>query len=432
MVLIFYFLIGRGKFRTWSSTHIRSHNIFCATPLTILSSPPPQPLIMKLSLALFLSAIVGVTAAKEVAPLRASISASSEFGQRILSEARLLEENNDGVDYTWVANMSLKYQGCYHTQVWNDEANGDNDIRVSTQRLVRFRLCPSDSCMSDNPAGCKSGYGDYVIGMETYLASYLDIVQRDHEYSCQVEANTGDVASCEDDYCKYDTYMAKGMEYCVERNPYDQDGGNNKDNQNNAEWFNQIAQGCQQWKYENNNNNRKLEDNQVAYYMGAFCSENGGSIHIGLFTEETCSTPYDENNGADTYLALTGTELPYATTTLIGSECVSCKEPKDENQNNENDQYDVDQVKESCESLYYAAGKCESGLSIEAPDTGACNFMEGIKIYRKNGELIYSKAKAGTTASVFVGLFATAFILTGGYAYYLKSKLDRSKVALSE
>jgi hypothetical protein len=395
--------------------------------------PHPPPLIMKLSLALFLSAIVGVTAAKEVAPLRASISASSEFGQRILSEARKLEENNDdAVDYTWVANMSLKYQGCYHTQVWNDEANGDNDVRVSTQRLVRFRLCPSDSCMSDNPAGCKSGYGDYVIGMETYLASYLDIVQRDHEYSCQVEANTGDVASCEDDYCKYDTYMAKGMEYCVENNPYEQGNDNNKNDQNNAEWFNQIAQGCQQWKYENNYNNRKLEDNQVAYYMGAFCSENGGSIHIGLFTEETCSTPWDENNGADTYLGLTGTELPYATTTLIGSECVSCMEPKDQDQNNQNDQYDVDQVKESCESLYFSAGKCETGMSITAPDTGACNFMEGIKIYRKNGELIYSKAKAGTTASVFVGLFATAFILTGGYAYYLKSKLDRSKVALSE
>jgi hypothetical protein len=381
---------------------------------------------MKFTIAL-LSAVVAGASAK-AAPLQSSITASSEIGQRILSEARLLEENNE-VDYTWVANMSLKYQGCYHTQVWNGEANGDNDVKVSTQRLVRFRLCPSDSCTMASASGCDKGYGDYVIGMETYLQYYLDIVQRDHEYSCAVEANTGDVASCEDDYCKYDTYMAKGMEYCVENNPYDQNNGNNKNNNNEQEMMNKIAQGCQQWKYENNNN-RKLEDNQVAYYMGAYCSDTGGAIHLGLFTEETCTTFWDSNGGADTYLSVTGKEMPYAETTLIGTECVSCKEPADQNQNNENDQYDVDQVKESCEYLYATAGKCESALSIDSPTTSACNFMEGIKIYRKNGSIIYSKAKAGTTASVFIGLFATSFILLGGYAYYLKSKLDRAKVNL--
>jgi hypothetical protein len=384
---------------------------------------------MKFTIAL-LSAVVAGASAK-AAPLQSSITASSEMGQRILSEARLLEENNDGVDYTWVANMSLKYQGCYHTQVWNGDANGgdNNDVRVSTQRLVRFRLCPSDSCTMASAAGCDKGYGDYVIGMETYLKYYLDIVQRDHEYSCAVEANTGDVASCEDDYCKYDTYVAKGMEYCVERNPYEQNNGNNNKNNNQQEMMNKIAEGCQQWKYENNNN-RQLEDNQVAYYMGAYCSDTGGAIHLGLFTEETCTTFWDSNGGADTYLSVTGTEMPYAETTLIGTECVSCKEPKDQNQNNENDQYDVDQVKESCEYLYTTAGKCESALSIDSPTTSACNFMEGIKIYRKNGSIIYSKATAGTTASVFIGLFATSFILLGGYAYYLKSKLDRAKVNL--
>ena len=384
---------------------------------------------MKFTIAL-LSAVVAGASAK-AAPLQSSITASSEMGQRILSEASLLENNDAAVDYTWVANMSLKYQGCYHTQVWNGDANGgdNNEVRVSTQRLVRFRLCPSDSCTMASAAGCDKGYGDYVIGMETYLKYDLDIVQRDHEYSCAVEANTGDVASCEDDYCKYDTYVAKGMEYCVENNPYEQNNGNNNKNNNQQEMMNKIAEGCQQWKYENNNN-RQLEDNQVAYYMGAYCSDTGGAIHLGLFTEETCTTFWDSNGGADTYLSVTGTEMPYAETTLIGTECVSCKEPKDQNQNNENDQYDVDQVKESCEYLYTTAGKCESALSIDSPTTSACNFMEGIKIYRKNGSIIYSKATAGTTASVFIGLFATSFILLGGYAYYLKSKLDRAKVNL--
>ena len=384
---------------------------------------------MKIALAL-LSAAVGVTSAMDIAPMT-SISASSPMGQTILSQARQLQEDNAEVDYTWVANMSLKYQGCYHTQVWNAEANEDADVKVSTQRLVRFRLCPSSSCSMTDAGGCSAGYGDYVIGMESYLASYMEIVQKDHEYSCKYEETYGDVVNCEDDYCKYDTYVGKGMEYCVDRNPYEEDNGN-KNGQNQNEMMNKIAEGCQQFKV---NNRRELED-QVKYYMGAFCSDTGGAIHLGLFTDDSCSTFVDESGGADTYLALTGYELPYSTTTMIGTECVSCKEPKDINQNGENDQYDADEVKEACETLYAGAGKCESQLTAlttaGTATTSACNFMEGIKIYRKNGSMIYSKAKAGTTASVFIGLFATSFVLLGGYAYYLKAKLDRAKVSLSE
>ena len=76
-----------------------------------------------------------------------------------MSKARRLDENKE-VDFTWVANMSLKFQGCYHTQQWNDETNGDEDVRISTQRLVR-------------------------IGLEEYLKAYFESVQQDQEYSCE-------------------------------------------------------------------------------------------------------------------------------------------------------------------------------------------------------------------------------------------------------
>ena len=70
--------------------------------------------------------------------------------------------------------MSLKFQGCYHTQQWNDEADDEDDVRISTQRLVRFRLCPSDSCTMESASGCSEGYGDYIIGMEEYLEAYFE------------------------------------------------------------------------------------------------------------------------------------------------------------------------------------------------------------------------------------------------------------------
>ncbi len=105
---------------------------------------------------------IGVTcaAAAEVIP-KASILVPSDMGQAILSQARKLEDDNAEVDYTWVANMSLKYQGCYHTQVWNGDANDDGNIRISTQRLMLFPLCPSNSCSMTNAAGCGAGFGNY-------------------------------------------------------------------------------------------------------------------------------------------------------------------------------------------------------------------------------------------------------------------------------
>ena len=400
---------------------------------------------MKLSIAI-LSAALGFSAAVEVTP-RAEISASSRIGQSVLSKARRVEEQNDNeeISYTWVANMSLKFQGCYHTQTWNGEANGDEDVKISTQRLVRFRLCPSGSCTMENPSGCKEGYGDYIIGMEDYLQAYSQAVQQDQEYSCQYEKNYGDcVCDGENqgddfnrDYCEYDCYMGKGMEYCVDRNPYEENNGNNnKNNQNQQQNMQELAE-CRQLEI-NNNNQRKLEDAQAVYYLGAYCSETGGSIHLGLFTEDTCSQFADANNGATTYASLTGSSLPYSETTMIGTECLSCKEPKEvnkngENQNNENDQEDADQVKEVCEQLYANSGKCEANLSsstVKYPNTNGCNFMEGVKIYRKNGSIIQKKSSVNTTASIFIGLFACSFVLLGGYAYYLKTKLDRAKVNL--
>merc|ERR1712127_105526 len=131
------------------------------------------------------------------------------------------------------------------------------------------------------------------------------------------------------------------------------------------------------------NNRRKLEEEEVQYFVGAYCSDSGSSIHLGVFTEETCSQFADSYGGAATYATLTyGKELPYAQSTMIGSECMSCKEPEDADQNNDNDNEDADQVKEGCEKLYEDAGKCEQGLSgsIQYPNNYGCNFMEGIKI----------------------------------------------------
>ncbi|KAL7516301.1 hypothetical protein ACHAWX_001329 [Stephanocyclus meneghinianus] len=393
---------------------------------------------MKLSLTL-LPVTLGLASATREAPT-GSIRANSNIGQNILARARRIQNNNDDnaePDYTWVANMSLKFQGCYHTQQWNDEANGENDLRISTAKLVRFRLCPTSSCAMNSPAGCESGYGDYIIDMETYVNAYLEAVQQDQEYNCKYEEQYGDCACDKDgqgddfneDICRYECYMGKGMEYCIDKNPYEEEG------EKKEQWNIREYAECRQYKFENNNNNNRALEEEAKYYVGAYCAENGGHIFLGLFTDDTCSQPADSSAGAKTFATLSnGKSLPYSDTTLIGTECMSCKETQQANEQNAaeggNDANDADNIKESCENLYQAAGKCESDLGISSPNNNGCTFMEGITIWRKNGAVIRSASTKNVTASVFIGLFACSFVLLGGYSYYLKMKLDRSKIDL--
>ncbi|KAL7463001.1 hypothetical protein ACHAXS_003374 [Conticribra weissflogii] len=190
---------------------------------------------------------------------------------------------------------------------------------------------------------------------------------------------------------------------------------------------------CQEYKFENNNNNNRKLEEEAQYFIGAYCSENGGHIYMGLFTDDSCSQFADNYGGRETFAALSyGKSLPYSDTTMIGTECMSCKEPKDVDQNNQNDQEDADEVKESCEQLYQTAGKCEANLGIDNANNNACNFMQGIKITRKSGSVVRGAATKNTTASIFIGLSAATFVALGGYAYYLKTKLDRAKINLSE
>jgi len=295
----------------------------------------------------------------------------------------------------------------------------------------------------ESAAGCQSGYGDYIIGMDQYLESYFEAVEQDKEYNCEYEKEYGDCI-CDDEnaddgfdeeICEYDCFMSKGMEYCVDRNPYADD----EEEEEEEMELREMAE-CRELEIDDNNRRRLskergLEEDEIQYFVGAYCADSGAAINLGVFTEETCSQFADDYGGIPTYEALTyGKTLPYSESTMIGSECMSCMEPKeqDDNNNNNGDEEDEDEVKETCEQLYEMSGKCEAGLSgyIQYPNNYGCNFMEGIKIVRKNGVVVSGPGSKSTTASAVIGVFACSFVLLGGYAYYLKTKLDRAKVNL--
>ena len=372
-----------------------------------------------------------------------SIKADSELGMNLLSKARRVEDNGE-IDFTWVANFSIKFQGCHHVSQWNEEADGEEDVRIETKRLIRFRLCPSDLCSADSSGGCSADYGDYIIDMNTFLETYYQAVENYNQYKCEYTDQM--VCDCEDgddkgddfdaELCEYDCYVEHNMEdICADRNPYEDDQQQQEEEFQLADYVE-----CQQAKFDNNNNQnnnnqRKLDQQEVEYFIGPYCAEQGGAIFLGLFTDDQCTNFADEEGGSAVYSYMAGSSLPYSDQSLISLDCISCKEPEDFNQDG-NDAQDEDEVIEMCEQIYSMAGKCEEGLEatgyVYEANNNACNYISGIKVVRKDGIITQVGSKANKTASIFIGIFVVAFVLLAAYVYYLKTKLDRASINLSD
>eukprot|EP00934_Nitzschia_sp_Nitz4_P003550 Nitzschia sp. Nitz4//scaffold397_size11424//4392//5576//NITZ4_009040-RA/size11424-processed-gene-0.1-mRNA-1//1//CDS//3329550281//3540//frame0 len=372
-------------------------------------------------------------------PLKATtpvdnIPVNSNLGSKIMSQARSLE---DAIDFTWVADFSIKFQGCHHISQWNDDADGDEDVRISTKRLVRFRLCPSDSCSSSSGAGCRSAYGDYVIDMNTFLEAYYEAIEDNNKYQCEYYGQQ--VCDCEDsddkgddfdrDICEWNCFSKYNMiEQCDVKNPYNDD----EEEEEKFELRDYVE--CKELEIENDER-RLEEEEEVQYFVGPYCAEQGGQIYLGLFTDDTCTAFAGSNGGAAAYAQLTGSSLPYSKQSVISMDCISCKEPEDYNQDG-NDAQDGDQVVEMCEQIYQTAGKCEKSLEatgyIYEANNNACNYISGIKVARTDGSLQSVGSKTSKTASVFIGFFVVASVLLVAYVYYLKTKLDRASINLSD
>lgn len=153
---------------------------------------------------------------------------------------------------------------------------------------------------------------------------------------------------------------------------------------------------------------------------------------MGLYTDDSCTNFADTNSGRTTYKSLAGTDLPYATTSLINSDCVSCIEVQDLQRRQDevqddaygDDAEDADVVSEQCERLYQSSGKCEMSLSsnsgVESPNNNACSYIGGIQFTKLNG-VVVKKMGAGEKANVVIGLFAIVFVGMAAVVYKLRT-----------
>lgn len=395
---------------------------------------------MKFTLSLLsAAALVSSSAAREVH----EVSAESKFGQSILSKARQLNNNNNnnqanGQDQTWIANMSLKFMGCHKISQWNAEADGEEDVRIETKRLAKFRLCPSNLCSDNKGMGCKKGFGDYIVDLDDFLASYLENKQEVEYQNCQNHAaNKCNCGNADDqEYCLNKCYKSAGMYECIQNDEY---YGNQFQVENYLE--------CAQWEPSNNQNanGRALayyQNQQEQYYIGSYCSAQGGAVNLGVFTDDACTVPADSTYGRSTYYKLEGKSLPYGEESIVNTKCWSCEDNANQA---ENGYYVQAMPKQACTDVYDVAGKCET--YIQGPDsndssntwtyftrnTNGCGYMSGIQTWIGSNGIINRGNRGGNkVASAFIGIFGIAFVGLGSYVYFLKTKLDRGRINLSD
>jgi hypothetical protein len=339
----------------------------------------------------------------------------------------------DDDSLSFITKYSIKFQGCHHISQWNDQAKEADDVRILTKRLARFRLCPSDSCANEKSTGCKSKYGDYIVDMNTFVSSYLQAMVTDKETICKstkqdceqscanadddgVQAKNGNNDQngngINEESCLYQCYDAYDATSCLFADQY-------------QNFDPSTYSSCAQYKFVHRNRGRRLEESPYTtygytadsvFYLGPYCAEQGGEIHLGLFTDDSCTAFATE--GDKLFYALMGYELPYSNDSLVSTRCLKCS-ASDET------------TKQVCTDVYALSGKCETKMSISYPNESSCDYIEGIKIVRQDGSIRSSTTRKSKTAAVAIGVFMTLSVLLAGYVYYLRTKLTRAQINLT-
>ena len=250
------------------------------------------------------------------------------------SQIRHLAENVD------ISAYSMRYESCQYIQGYNDE-----DVMLSpttdlaTFPYVIFRLCPTGTCSS-----CSSNYGEYLVGLDTYLYYTVQFVQNNQTAACNycnacpdaTDTTYVDCSICASECDKINNMNSYGYvdaaKFLTCTLIYDPD-----------------------------------DDSNGSLYAKATCASQGGKIKIGVFTGENCEYQ-DESKSVDSYLVNeAGTSMKLSHSVLKNvydsSSCFDCSYTNNGNT----------QVADVCKTIYESADKCEAPNGFTS---GIANYNE--------------------------------------------------------
>jgi len=296
---------------------------------------------------------------------------------------------------------SIRFDKCY---TWEEYGREDMEDRESK---IVFQTCPSDSCSSSSST-CKYG-GSYIVEMRDFVETYLEYKQALEEYNCQlVEENCEcDDDAVDDEQCLADCYSAAGLNYCG-------------DDENEFQAANYME--CAQLDIQGDDDN-----GGAVLYSTIYCGENGDSVHLGIYYDDACST----QTSSSVYYQLTGSHLPYSSKSLVTTNCISCYNPYYEEGDDDAGGNADEMVTEMCATVYQEAGKCETDMNIDNPDTDACDYITRIV---PSFDKLYNNEKSKVSNSDgFAWFFGfTTVVCLAVIGYLVQTSKKQSVINLSE
>jgi len=417
----------------------------------------------------FLAVGAAIVSANPFGAVESSRNPKSDYINQLIQGATIIrslqEEQQNAEQEVYevdISSYSVKFQKCQFVKSYDDNLamNEDSQSVLATKRFVVFRLCPNHSCSS-----CSSGYGEYMIDLETYLYATMQYQQQMMERICnacaQCGSNTDDQAAQEEVQQENQGEQLEGEQGGVQGGRQLQDYGVDVN-------CNTCYSDCM--KFENMESQGKVDasnfiecvliysgedDSKTSLYAGPMCASSGSKINIGVFTDENCYIN-DSTKTVDDYLVDRNGNAQQLSHLLLkpvyaSDSCISCAATQNQEQNVDGNNQESG-VLEMCGKLYDASAKCEqthgfdrgyaslSGYGNQkANEEVVCDFIESIAIgsYDEQGEiLVYGGSSGYSGSAITTGgqKFALTFFILGTaglavYASMLHSKLTKRAAA---
>jgi len=366
-----------------------------------------------------------------ISPSSKSNSDTPNFMKPNKGQGRQLADDGDDGNYDDnyygygfdISEYSLKYTQCQAISTWSDElAEDEESVSVlKTQRFALFRLCPSNTCNANNQLGCSSNYGEYILDMATYLEAMQEYTESRAQAYCDFCENCmasdddaarrrladddggGDDAAAADDAAADDAAAddaagddaaaAAGDDAAAQSCAYYDECynyANTCENEDDA-----ADDGAVVIDYEDFFECQAFEgQNGMEMYLGPHCGNDGRSIVIGIYYDDTC-TQYagkDYNINSFTGMSFDNSAL----SAYYANDCVSCLESELPYNQVDDDVNDQDAISEICENLYFQSAKCNQAIGdIYTSDNEAkvenmvCYYISNIVagVYDEYGEI---------------------------------------------
>lgn len=301
-----------------------------------------------------------------------SVAASTNgrpVSKKLVAQSRRLDEGDDEEEeYEFLGDYAIKFLSCKAGEKW---VNADGDQESGS---IVYRLCPNNG---DCDTDCQDGYGDYVVGMNTFVQEYQESIKEEDRRRRLEDAD-------DEDEFEVDRYTECGeleIEEQEEEEEEEEEEGEDED--------------------EDRKKRRRRLDDAVQYYIGPNCTDDGLDVKFQLYTNEYCT----KQSSDVSYYDLTGESLPYSSGGLVdSSSCTECY-GKDDNGDYE--------LSDFCVNNYEDAYKCETlmqSYSANGKDESYCDNISAL--------MYVEPEKKGSKAF----LWFLALVAIGGFAFLVTKK----------